>query len=298
MLVISRLSTQDTELPIVSPKQRITTYNELREGNQKSQPIKGAWSHCVRGLSKLWPSSWQSRKGLRGEAKLHPVFSWGAVVIILALGLGNPADKRLLSVDPTVWRDPKKKKKRQDTNSALWERWAGSASDRTAALVPAAAHPLCHMPLRLAYTTGNALIGSWLRGSHRRTLLAEVSQVLQAISTVPLCVCVCRMLANLTALSCTSSIPAQQHLQIELALDSEWSERLKGQNEGEEIILRPVRPAHKHLLRRYRASITLPNDSHPYTRSVRAGFRCGDRMRTRWICSARWGRGYPGSSVH
>lgn len=68
-----------------------------------------------------------------------------------------------------------------------------------------------------------------------------------AVTTMSLC----QLQANLTALSCTLSIPTQQHLQIELASGSEWRERLRDQKkEAEAVILCPIRLAQNHLVGR------------------------------------------------
>lgn len=87
-----------------------------------------------------------------------------------------------------------------------------------------------HMLLQLVnMTVDEALIDSWSAASSSIRLCWALTTdslaylMRAAVTTMSLC----QLQANLTALSCTSSIPTQQHSQIELASDSEWSERLR-----------------------------------------------------------------------
>ncbi|KAI4831784.1 hypothetical protein KUCAC02_001307, partial [Chaenocephalus aceratus] len=73
-------------------------------------------------------------------------------------------------------------------------------------------------------------VGLLLSGSGQ--LLLYQLQPPSPPSTTTMLIQLVNMTANLTAPSRTESIPTQQHSQIELAVDSEWSERLKGTKRG------------------------------------------------------------------
>ncbi len=171
----------------VSKESKVTT-------NQRAKKL----GHIVlskKGPCNLWPSAWQSRKGLRGRRNSTP-FSVGGLLWLFS----RLAFETLRTNSSFLWiqltdglRDPKS----EETNSALWERWAGSVWNWTAALLPVAAaatttppstlpspppphsHCTCsagHMLIQLVNMTVNAMIDGW---SNRRLLQRAVALVLQ-----------------------------------------------------------------------------------------------------------------------
>lgn len=255
--------------------------NKMSPRNQKSALIKEERSLVTlyslkKRPCKLWPSAWQSRKSLRGRRNSTPFsvrgVKEGAVVIIQSVGVWNPADKHLLSVDLTGRVDWETQKERGDKLSFV--RAVGrfcleldSCSSTSCSHPPPSFFSTTTTTTTLLHMlTGHMLI--WLVNTDRRFADGQLMDteslgfgrhravtppqtvLLISCSLLRACLCVnCRLIWQ--PLSCTSSIPTQQqHSQIELTLDSEWSERLKGQKEGEAVILCPIRPAQNHLVGR------------------------------------------------
>lgn len=155
----------------------------MPERNQKSPQINEAWSHCViqKGLSKLWPSAWQSRKGLRGRRNSTPFSVGGLLWLFSRLAFETlQTNTYFLCIQLT---DGLKGSKKERGDKLSFVRVVGrfrlkldSCSSASCSHQTLLLHMLAgHMPIQLAYVTGSALIGSWLRGSYCSKLLARVS---------------------------------------------------------------------------------------------------------------------------
>lgn len=188
----------------------------------------------------------KQKKALSGKRNSTPFSVGGLLWLFSRLAFWNPADKLLLSMDPTDWRterDPKN----EETNSALWEWWGRFCLELDSCSSTSCSHPPLpsttttttlplhmltgHMLIQLVNMTVNAPIEKKRLLQNRAPLCYRQFGLSQAGCLRP-CLCVnCRLIWQ--ALSCTSSIPTQQHSQIELALDSEWSERLNWTKRGE-----------------------------------------------------------------
>lgn len=187
----------------------------------------------------------KAEKSPQWEKKLHPVFSWGAAVIIQSVGVLKPCGQTPPFYGSdwlTDWERPKERGDKLSFVRVVGQVLSGTGQllfyqlqppplpSTTTTTLPL--HMLTgHMLIQLVNMTVNAPIEKKRLLQHRAPLCYRQFGLSQAGCLRP-CLCVnCRLIWQ--ALSCTSSIPTQQHSQIELALDSEWSERLNWTKRGE-----------------------------------------------------------------
>ena len=183
--------------PYCLPWKTKSAKGKTTERNPKSPQIKklGHIVRAKRALQSVTKCLTKQKRSQR-EKKLHPCFSWGAVVIIQSVGVWNPADKLLLSVD----LNGQPERPREPGHKLSFVRALGSFCldlDSCSSTSCSPRHPPLHhhMLIQLVNMTVNAVTDSW---SKSRLLLHEATVSYDcAIDTFP-----CRLLGPCLCVNC------------------------------------------------------------------------------------------------
>lgn len=115
-----------------SKKSKVTT-------NQRVKNV-GHIVFSKRALQSVTKCLTKQKKALSGKRNSTPFSVGGLLWLFSRLAFWNPADKLLLSMDPTDWRterDPKN----EETNSALWEWWGRFCLELDSCSSTSCSHP-------------------------------------------------------------------------------------------------------------------------------------------------------------
>lgn len=237
-----------------SKKSKVTT-------NQRVKNV-GHIVFSKRALQSVTKCLTKQKKALSGKRNSTPFSVGGLLWLFSRLAFWNPADKLLLSMDPTDWRterDPKN----EETNSALWEWWGRFCLELDSCSSTSCSHPPfpppppphSHCTCSQATCSFNWLTWLSMHRSKKEATAASGSTLLQTVwlisSGLFTTVSLCQLQANLTGpllyelhshtAALANRISIGQWMEREIKLDKK---------RGEAVILRPIRPAQNHLVGR------------------------------------------------